>query len=360
MLLVSLALAALPVLVDPVTDQAGVLGADEVGSLDAGIRDIRARTGVQIAVLTVPTVGEDHTIESYALGVAEAWGGGRSGADDGVLVVLAVTDRRSRIEVGYGLEGLITDAEAGLLLDGAAPSLREGAYGEALQGVVSGIGMEVGSLVAGERTLPMRARRALGPLLPSGPWSTGVFFTCAFMGGTLTLLAWRRGEPRVLTARLPDALWVGAVWALAVVVLLGLHVGLLGDVLVLRCLQLVGGFLLGAPLGFAAGPVRFWVCTLLTVVLMGLALWWDLELAASGAEGMPWMMLVLIWPWLSFMGAMDLGDGDGGDSDSGSGGSYGWSSSSSDSSSSSSSGSSGGDWGGGGGGFGGGGASGSW
>ena len=79
--------------------------------LEAKLAAFEARKGSQIAVLMVPTTRPE-TIEQYAIRVAEQWKLGRKGVDDGALLLVAKDDRALRIEVGYGLEGVLPDAVA--------------------------------------------------------------------------------------------------------------------------------------------------------------------------------------------------------------------------------------------------------
>ncbi len=102
---------AIPPLRARVTDLAGTLAAEQRGSLEAKLAAFESGKGSQIAVLIVPTV-KPETIEQYALRVAESWRLGRRGADDGALLLVAMGDRKVRIEVGYGLEGALNDATA--------------------------------------------------------------------------------------------------------------------------------------------------------------------------------------------------------------------------------------------------------
>ncbi|WP_371868737.1 TPM domain-containing protein [Pseudoduganella ginsengisoli] len=104
-------LAPIPPLNSPVTDVAGVLTAAQVARLDADLRAFEARKGSQIAVLIVPTTRPE-TIDQYAIRVAEQWKLGRRKIDDGAILVVAKDDRALRIEVGYGLEGVLNDATA--------------------------------------------------------------------------------------------------------------------------------------------------------------------------------------------------------------------------------------------------------
>lgn len=94
-----------------VTDLTGTLDAGQRSGLDARLAAFEQRKGSQLAVLVIPTTAPE-TIEQYALRVAEAWKLGRDGVDDGALLLVAKDDRALRIEVGYGLEGVVPDAVA--------------------------------------------------------------------------------------------------------------------------------------------------------------------------------------------------------------------------------------------------------
>lgn len=103
--------AAVPVpeLTARVTDRTGLLSAGQRAELEASLRAFEQRKGAQLAVLIVPTTAPE-TIEQYGLRVVEQWKLGRAKVDDGALLLVAMTDRRLRIEVGYGLEGALNDA----------------------------------------------------------------------------------------------------------------------------------------------------------------------------------------------------------------------------------------------------------
>jgi uncharacterized protein len=94
-----------------VNDYAGVLRRDQAQSVESRLAQFEQDTGHQVAVLTVPALeGED--IEGFSIRVAENWKIGKKGFDNGVILVVAVKDRRLRLEVGYGLEGVLPDAIA--------------------------------------------------------------------------------------------------------------------------------------------------------------------------------------------------------------------------------------------------------
>ncbi|OCK62555.1 YgcG family protein [Bradyrhizobium sp. LMTR 3] len=124
----ALALVAVPPLSGRVVDQTGTLTAGDVASLTQQLGDLEARKGSQIAVLIVPTT-DGEAIEQFALRVAEAWMIGRKKIDDGALLVIAKNDRRLRIEVGYGLEGALTDATTKRIIDeDITPKLKSGDF----------------------------------------------------------------------------------------------------------------------------------------------------------------------------------------------------------------------------------------
>ena len=143
----ALALIAVPPLSGRVVDQTGTLAASDVASLTQTLRDLETKKGSQIAVLIVPTT-DGEAIEQYALRVAEAWKIGRKKIDDGALLVIAKNDRRLRIEVGYGLEGALTDATTKRIIDeDITPKFKAGDFGG---GVVAGVDKMV-RIVNGEK-----------------------------------------------------------------------------------------------------------------------------------------------------------------------------------------------------------------
>lgn len=113
LLAAGLAVAEVPVpaLQARVTDLTGTLSPAQQSKLEQVLTNFEARKGSQIAVLIIPTT-QPEAIEQYAMRVVEAWQLGREGVDDGVLLLVAKEDRALRIEVGYGLEGVIPDAVA--------------------------------------------------------------------------------------------------------------------------------------------------------------------------------------------------------------------------------------------------------
>jgi uncharacterized protein len=135
--------ADVPYLTGRVVDNAEILSPATRSKLAADLKAHEDRTTNQIAVLTVKSLDGD-SVEDFAVRVFEAWKLGQKGKDNGVLVVVAPTDRRMRIEVGYGLEGTLTDAAAARIIrDRMTPRFKANDYDG---GVAQGVGAIVGTL----------------------------------------------------------------------------------------------------------------------------------------------------------------------------------------------------------------------
>ena len=119
---------AVPPLTARVTDLTGTLTREQQAGLERMLQEFEARKGSQIALLMVPTTAPE-AIEQYALRVAEQWKVGRKKVDDGAILVVAKDDRALRIEVGYGLEGVLNDATASRIIrEIIVPRFREGDF----------------------------------------------------------------------------------------------------------------------------------------------------------------------------------------------------------------------------------------
>lgn len=117
-----------PYLTGRVVDTAEILSGGASDRISSILKAHEDSTTNQVAILTVPNLG-DENIEDFALRVFNEWGLGRADADNGVLIVVAVQDRRMRIEVGYGLEPILTDGAAGRVIrDVMTPHFRDGDF----------------------------------------------------------------------------------------------------------------------------------------------------------------------------------------------------------------------------------------
>lgn len=128
-----------PALTQRVTDLTGTLAPAQRQALDEELAALQARKGAQLAVLIVPTTGAE-SIEQFATRVFEQWRLGRGKIDDGVLFVVAKDDRAMRIEVGYGLEGAISDVLAGRIIrEQVIPHFRQDDYAAGIQAGVQAL-----------------------------------------------------------------------------------------------------------------------------------------------------------------------------------------------------------------------------
>ena len=196
---------AVPQLTGRVVDQTGTLSSGDVASLTQTLKDLETRKGSQVAVLIVPTTAPE-TIEQYSIRVAEAWKIGRKKIDDGALLVVAKDDHKLRIEVGYGLEGALTDVTARRIIDEIiTPKFKTGDFAG---GISAGIDRIVG-VINGE-PLPAPAPESqsfsgedrydilFNPLILFGVFVVGGVLRAALgrlfgsigIGGLFGLVAW--------------------------------------------------------------------------------------------------------------------------------------------------------------------------
>ena len=150
----------MPFLGARVNDLAGIVPPPVRERLETKLADLEQRTGAQVAVLTVDSL-EGDSIEDYAVRVFQTWKLGRKDVDDGVLFVVARQERRMRIEVGYGLEGRLTDARSRQILDDIVrPHFRAGNFGAGIEaGGDAIVGGHRGRAPAGAASRPGPADR---------------------------------------------------------------------------------------------------------------------------------------------------------------------------------------------------------
>ena len=154
-------LAPIPKLAARVTDETRTLSPEERQALETKLADWEQRTGNQLVVLLIPST-KPEPIEAYSIRVAEAWKIGRKGQDNGALFVVAKDDRKMRIEVGYGLEGVLTDVTSRrIIAEDVAPLFRSNRFAAGINAGVDRIIQVVGT---GQPLAPKQApaRRSSG------------------------------------------------------------------------------------------------------------------------------------------------------------------------------------------------------
>ena len=221
-------LAPLPPRAARVTDLTQTLTAPEKQALEARLADWEARTGNQLVVVMVPSTAPE-PIEAYGLRVAEAWKIGRKGQDNGVVMLIARNDKKARLEVGYGLEGSLTDVTARrIIAESMAPQFSAGRFAAGIDAAVD----RIIAVVAEGRPLPPpepQKRKAA----PAGGVDfelllVVVFFAVPVLGGIL-----RRIFGKLLGATVGAGIVGTAAWIVAGSVLIAGIAAVIGFVIMI-------------------------------------------------------------------------------------------------------------------------------
>jgi uncharacterized protein len=154
-----------PRLSSPVIDNAGLLSKQVSSALALALVKVKRDTGNEIAVLTVKSL-EDETIDGYSIKVTDKWKLGSKNKDNGVLFLIALDDRKMRIEVGQGLEGMLPDIEAGRIIREVQRYFKKGDYKSGIIIGVSQIANKTGAkLTNTPRVRDRRSSRSSGSLI---------------------------------------------------------------------------------------------------------------------------------------------------------------------------------------------------
>ena len=168
-------LMPIPPLRARVTDLTNTLSTAEAQSLEAKLAAWEQQSGNQLAVLLVPST-KPEPIEAYSIRVADAWKIGRKGQDNGALLIVAKDDKKVRIEVGYGFEGVLTDATSRrIIAETIAPFFRQGQFA---QGINAGVDQIIAVVNKGE---PLAAKPAPKPQSRSSGFPFEMLLIVAFV-----------------------------------------------------------------------------------------------------------------------------------------------------------------------------------
>ena len=227
-------LLPIPPLTARVTDLTQTLAPAETAALEAKLADWETRTSNQLVVLMVPSTQQE-PIEAYSLRVAEKWRIGRKGQDNGALFLIAKNDRKMRIEVGYGLEGVLPDVTANRIIrEDVAPAFRDGKFAA---GINAGVDRII-AVVGGEKANPVtetvqKVRRGLGFGFEQILFV--LFFVVPIAGGILRAMFGRFGGSMIGGASAGVLIWlvvgsllfgiVGAIVIFAVMAAMGMGGG---------------------------------------------------------------------------------------------------------------------------------------
>jgi uncharacterized protein len=232
-----------PALKGRINDYAQILSPATISQLENALRYFEQQESTQIVVLTVPTL-EGDSLEDFSIRVAESWKIGRKKTDNGAILLIAKQEKKLRIEVGYGLEGKLTDLISGRIIhDIIVPRFKEGNFD---QGVINGVSAMM-EAVKGEfkaMAAPSSGKKShqgdlAGLIIP-----LIIFF--AFLGNFLQRNRLAAGAVGAVGSPLLGFFFLGFNWiALAVLIIVGLFGGLIAATM------LSGG---GRGGGFFPGP----------------------------------------------------------------------------------------------------------
>jgi uncharacterized protein len=243
-------LAPIPALSARVTDETNTLSASQRQALDKKLADWEQKTGNQLVVLIVPST-KPEAIESYSIRVAEAWKIGRKGKDNGAIFLIAKDDRRMRIEVGYGLEGVLTDITSHRIIDETvAPLFRQNRFAEGINAGVDRIIAVVGS------GAPLPAKAVAKAAQHNHPVDFGTQHIYHLVGVPLVGGILSRMFGRMLGSTVGGGVVGVAGWLIAGSIAIGVGAGVLAFLVML--LFSAGGGLGGGGLGRRGGA---WIPT---------------------------------------------------------------------------------------------------
>jgi len=183
-----------------VNDNAGILSSTVRLKLEQFLENFEASDSTQITLLTIPTL-DGEPLGDYSLKVFETWKLGQEGKDNGALLLVAKAEKKIRIEVGYGLEGRLTDLLAGRIIDNEiSPKFKQGDFDGGIVAGIVGIAQAVRGEYTGTGKTSQKKKKSspfgfifllffLGPLLGRfggrrGSRRGGIFFLGPFIGGS--------------------------------------------------------------------------------------------------------------------------------------------------------------------------------
>jgi len=191
---VSLSAMNVPSLEGRVTDKAHILSSSQVRELEDRLAALEQATSIQMAVLTIPSLKGDD-LQDFSIRTVDKWKLGQAGQDNGILLLLAVEDRKVRLEVGYGLESKLTDMKSGYIIrDIMIPYFSKGDYaGGIMAGTSAVTGIVQGDSDISQEVLDKSARNSSGSSRRSVPISLIVILVILFFNSFGRLGGRRRG-----------------------------------------------------------------------------------------------------------------------------------------------------------------------
>ncbi len=175
-----------PALTGRVVDEGGLLSPADRAALTVDLAALEAKTTDQLVVVTLKSL-QGTTIEDYGYQLGRQWKIGQKDKDSGVLLIVAAAERKVRIEVGYGLEGTLTDAATRIIIENdILPAFKTGEYA---QGIRNGTGQIARLLGADAAAVPAQQApipdTPVLPLILIGVFAVGMLLFCGVTGGAV-------------------------------------------------------------------------------------------------------------------------------------------------------------------------------
>ncbi len=241
-----------PALKDRVNDYAHLLSPATIAQLDNSLKYFEQQESTQIVVLTVPTLSGD-SLDDFSIRVADKWKIGQKGLDNGAILLIAKKERKLRIEVGYGLEGKLTDLVSGRIIRNVIlPWFKQGNFDQGVLDGVAAMMAVVKGEYKGKAVHPVRKKSANNLLAAIVPLV--IFFS--FLGTILNRKQVAAGLVGAVGSPLLGTFFLGFSWAtLLVLIIVGFFGGFAAS-----AMQTTGGgrgggggFFLGPGGGFGGG-----------------------------------------------------------------------------------------------------------
>jgi uncharacterized protein len=163
---------ALPALSGRIVDEAGLLTAADRAEIEVMLRDLEGKSSDQVVVFTTPSL-QGYEIEDFGVRLARAWRVGQAGTNNGIVLIVAPSERKVRIEVGRGLEGQMTDLMSGLIIrNGILPAFRRGDFSG---GIKAGV-RDIKDVLLGDAEAVRDRARSLQSRAPETDWTPLLIF----------------------------------------------------------------------------------------------------------------------------------------------------------------------------------------
>jgi uncharacterized protein len=239
-----------PPLKGRVNDYAGILSPATAQQLEAMLENFEATDSTQIVLLTIPSL-EGDSLENFSMRVVEAWKIGQAKLDNGALLLISKNDRKLRIEVGYGLEGTLTDLTSGRIIrDVITPRFKEGNFD---QGVMDGLSAMMAA-VKGEFTASPSSNKQRQSNVDPGAFFIMAIIVFSILGRLLTRVPLVSAGIGALLAPAFGAFMLGiSGLGLLVLAFLGFILGLIMAGKAARGGGFIGGGFGGSGGGFSGG-----------------------------------------------------------------------------------------------------------